>query len=166
MASVRNPDDIAALEQEGRGRIAPVLLDIGLDDSIERAAEIVRATAGRDGLLALVNSAAAGGRGSPMEYVSREVLESAFGVTTFGTFVLTRALIPMIRHAGGRIVNVGAGRLPLPLLGSGLLDGTPDHGALPRCHRGPDDRAVDSGSVAPGDLGVSGRNWRQAHKGA
>ena len=50
----------------------------------------------------------------------REALERSFGVTAFGTFLLIRALMPMIRQARGRIVNVGAGRLPLPLLGPGF----------------------------------------------
>ncbi len=58
--------------------------------------------------------------GFPIEYLTREALERSFGVTTFGTFLLIRALMPMIRQARGRIVNVGAGRVPLPLLGPGF----------------------------------------------
>lgn len=118
-AAVRNPDDVAALEREGQGRVTPVVLDLALDDAIERAADTVRTTVGGDGLFALVNNAAAAGGGSPMEYVNRESLEASFGVTTFGTFLLIRALMPMIRQARGRVVNVGVGRLPLPLLGPG-----------------------------------------------
>lgn len=118
-AGVRNPDDVAGLLGED-GAVTPVLLDLGLDDSIERAARTVRETVGSDGLFALVNCAAGGGGGSPMEYASRQTLESAFDVTTFGTFLLTRALLPMIRPARGRIVNVGAGRLALPLVGPGF----------------------------------------------
>ena len=120
LAAVRNPEDRLALEREHRDRLTPILLDISRDDSIECAAETVRATVGGNGLFALVNNAAAVGPGSPMEYVTREALERAFGVTAFGTFLLIRALVPMIRQARGRIVNVGAGRLPLPLLGPGF----------------------------------------------
>lgn len=120
MAGLRNFNDVAALEREGAGRVTPVVLDTSLDDSIERATETVRSTVGRDGLFALVNNAAGVGNWSPVEYASREVLESAFSVTTFGTFLLTRAFMPMIRQARGRIVNVGAGRLGLPLLGPGF----------------------------------------------
>lgn len=120
LAGVRAPEDAAAIERESGGRLTPLVLDISRDDSIERAAATVRATVGSDGLFALVNNAAAHGRGSPMEYVTRQDLETAFGVTAFGTVLLTRALAPVIRQAKGRIVNIGAGRLPLPLLGPGF----------------------------------------------
>ena len=119
LAGMRNPDDSAGLEQGGKGRVIPIILDISRDDSIECAAERVRSIVGADGLSALVNNAAATSPGSPMECVTRNALEHAFGVTTFGTFLLIRALLPTIRQASGRIVNVGAGRLPLPLLGPG-----------------------------------------------
>ena len=120
LAGVRNPDDGAALEREGNGRISTLVLDIGRDDSIAGAAETVRESVGGNGLYALVNNAAASGRGIPLEYVTREDLERAFDVTAIGTFLLIRALVPMIRQAKGRIVNVGAGRLALPLLGPGF----------------------------------------------
>ena len=120
LAGVRNPDDVEAIARDARSRVTPIVLDISREDSIERAAETVRSTVGREGLFALVNSAADTSRGSPMEYVSRETLERAFGVAAFGTFSLIRALLPMLRLARGRIVNVGAGRLPLPLLGPGF----------------------------------------------
>jgi NAD(P)-dependent dehydrogenase (short-subunit alcohol dehydrogenase family) len=120
LAGVRDPDDGGALERESGGRITPIVLDLSRDDSIERAAETVRATVGGNGLFALVNNAASAGRGVPMEYVTREDLERAFSVTTFGSFLLTRGLVPMIRQARGRIVNLGAGRLALPLMGPGF----------------------------------------------
>jgi NAD(P)-dependent dehydrogenase (short-subunit alcohol dehydrogenase family) len=119
LAGVRDPEDSTELERRGRGRVIPIILDISRDDSIECAADRVRSIVGEDGLSALVNNAAASGPGSPMECVTRDTLERIFGVTTFGTFLLIRALLPMILQAGGRIVNVGAGRLPLPLLGPG-----------------------------------------------
>ena len=120
LAGVRNPADGAAIEKESEGRATSIVLDISRDDSIEQAAEIVRATVGSSGLFGLVNNAAGGGYETPMEYVTREALEGSFGVTAFGTLLTTRALMPMIRQAGGRVVNVGAGRIPLPLMGTGF----------------------------------------------
>lgn len=119
-AGVRRPEDAEAIEKAGAGRIVAVLLDLTIDESIERAAESVRARVGGDGLFGLVNNAAAGGRGCPLEYVTREDLEGAFEVAPFGAFLLIRSLAPALRRARGRIVNVGAGRLPLPLLGAGF----------------------------------------------
>ncbi len=43
LAAVRNPEDRVALEREGRDRVTPILLDISRDDSIQCAAETVRA---------------------------------------------------------------------------------------------------------------------------
>jgi NAD(P)-dependent dehydrogenase (short-subunit alcohol dehydrogenase family) len=119
-AGVRNAEDGHGLEEESGGLVTTLVLDIAQDASIARAAETVRAAVGSEGLFALVNNASGGGRQSPMEYVTREALEGVFGVTAFGTLLTTRALLPMIRQARGRVVNVGAGRLPLPLLGPGF----------------------------------------------
>jgi 11-cis-retinol dehydrogenase len=121
LAGVRNSDDGEALEREAAGAgHEPRSRHQPGGHSIKRAAEILRATVGGDGLFALVNNAAGGGRGSPMAEVTRAALEGAFGVTAFGTVLTTRALLPIIWQARGRIVNVGAGRLPLPFLGPGF----------------------------------------------
>ena len=117
IAGVRNSDDGARLEREARGQLTSTILDIGCDESIANAAALVRDLVGDRGLFGLVNNAAAPARSGPMEYVTREDLESAFRVTAFGTILTTHALLPLLKAAGGRVVNVGAGRLPLPLLG-------------------------------------------------
>ena len=118
IAGVRNPEDGARLESEAKGRLISTILDISRDESIENAAEAIREMVGDRGLFGLVNNAASAGRGSPIEYVTRADLEAAFQVTAFGTVLTIRALLPLLKAAGGRIVNVGAGRLPLPLLGA------------------------------------------------
>jgi NAD(P)-dependent dehydrogenase (short-subunit alcohol dehydrogenase family) len=120
IAGVRNPEDGARLEGEAKGRLTSTILDIGHDESIQDAAEAIRRMVGPSGLFGLVNNAAGAGRGLPMEYVTREDIEAAFQVTAFGTVLTTRALLPLLLARGGRIVNVGAGRLPMPLLGAGF----------------------------------------------
>lgn len=120
LAAVRRAEDCTLLEKAHPGRIAPIILDLHEDDSIERAAEEVRARVGSSGLHALVNNAAAAGGWRPMQFATRASLEYSFRVTAVGPALLTRALIPLLERAGGRIVNVGAGRLPLPLLGPGF----------------------------------------------
>lgn len=117
LAGVRRAADGPALEREGGGRVRSVLLDLASDDSIARAAQHVGEAVGDQGLHALVNNAAAAGGSGPLEYASREDLERAFGVTAIGTLLVTRAFLPLIRRAPGRIVNVGAGRMAMPLLG-------------------------------------------------
>jgi len=46
LAGVREAGDSTELEQAGRGRVIPIVLDISRDDSIERAAERVRSIVG------------------------------------------------------------------------------------------------------------------------
>jgi len=119
IAGVRRPEDGARLEREARERVSSLILDIGRNESIEDAARVVREMVGDRGLFGLVNNAAAAGHGGPMEYVTRGDLEAAFRVTAFGTVLTTRALLPLLKAGGGRVVNVGAGRLAMPLLGAG-----------------------------------------------
>jgi NAD(P)-dependent dehydrogenase (short-subunit alcohol dehydrogenase family) len=120
IAGVRDPDDGARLEGEARGRLVSTALDIGRDESIESAAAAIREIVGDHGLFGLVNNAAAAGRGGPLEHATREDLEATFRVTAFGTVLAIRAFLPLLKAARGRVVNVGAGRLPMPLLGVGF----------------------------------------------
>jgi NAD(P)-dependent dehydrogenase (short-subunit alcohol dehydrogenase family) len=120
IAGVRDPEDGARLEREAKGVLSTVILDIASDESIAHAAEVTRRIVGAGGLFGLVNNAAGAGRGTPLEYVTRADLEAAFQVTAFGTMLTTRAVLPLLKAAGGRVINVGAGRLALPLLGAGF----------------------------------------------
>jgi NAD(P)-dependent dehydrogenase (short-subunit alcohol dehydrogenase family) len=120
IAGVRRPEDGVPLAHAAEGRLSSILLDVSRDESIAAAAAAIQERVGDRGLFGLVNNAAGMGRGMPMEYVTRDDLEAAFQVTAFGTVLVTRALLPLLRMAGGRIVNVGAGRLALPLLGAGF----------------------------------------------
>lgn len=117
LAGVRRAEDGAAIEREAPGEVHGLVLDLASASSIARAAQRVEEVVGVDGLHALVNNAAAPGDAVPLEHVSLEDLERSFAVTAVGTLLLTRSLLPWVRRARGRIVNVGAGRIAMPLLG-------------------------------------------------
>jgi NAD(P)-dependent dehydrogenase (short-subunit alcohol dehydrogenase family) len=55
-----------------------------------------------------------------MEYFSREKWVEQYDVNLFGTIALTRAMLPFIRMAEGRIINIGAvgGGVMLPFFGA------------------------------------------------
>jgi NAD(P)-dependent dehydrogenase (short-subunit alcohol dehydrogenase family) len=114
--TVRSADDAARLENESDGSVRAVRLDLGDDASIQDATHRL-VSLGVEGLNGLVNVAAADGRSIPLECVTRADLDVHFGVTVIGTAVLTASMIPLLRSRRGRIVNVGAGALPMPLLG-------------------------------------------------
>jgi hypothetical protein len=56
----------------------------------------------------------------PLEYVTREQLDQAFQVNFYGMVLTTRALLPLLHRAQGRIVSIGGGGaacLGFPLMG-------------------------------------------------
>jgi NAD(P)-dependent dehydrogenase (short-subunit alcohol dehydrogenase family) len=112
----------------GPGRVTPLALDVTDAAQIAAAAELVRertaagasASAGLSAgrLDALVNNAGIG-VGGPLELVSPEDLRMQFEVNVFGQMAVTRALLPAIRAARGRIALVSSigGRVSVPFNG-------------------------------------------------
>jgi NAD(P)-dependent dehydrogenase (short-subunit alcohol dehydrogenase family) len=117
-ATVRHATDASRLDRDSGGSVRPVQLDLTDPSTIRRAITGLR-TSGVAALQGLVNVAAPGGRAVPMEAVTQEDLEEQLGVTVTGTALLTAAAIPLLAAARGRIVNIGAGALAMPLLGAG-----------------------------------------------
>ena len=120
-AGIRKQQDGARLEEDGRGRIQSVLLDVTDDESIEIARRVVERAVGGSGLGGLVNNAGIGGFG-PLEHITRQELEQMFEVNVYGVVLTTKAFLPLLRRARGRVVNVGgggAGRVAIPLMGVG-----------------------------------------------
>jgi len=113
-AGVRRPEDAEAVRAEN---ITPVLLDVTNAESISSAVAAI----GDGPLDGLVNNAGVAITG-PLELVSIDAWRKQFDVNVFGMVAVTQALLPMLRQAKGRIVNVGsvAGRCALP--GSGAYD--------------------------------------------
>lgn len=104
-ATVRHRDDLVALMQIGRGLIEPLLMDVTDEKTVVAAVETVRQRAGR--LDALVNNAGIAIAG-PLETISTDELRDLFEVNVLGLHRVTRAALPMLRAAKGRIVNVSS----------------------------------------------------------
>lgn len=94
-------------------------LDIANEDSIAALAETVRVRAGGRGLVGLINLAGMIVEG-PLELVRPADLQRQFAVNAIGPAAITRALLPFLRLARGRVVNVGAitARVPVPFFGA------------------------------------------------
>ena len=117
-AQVRKDAAAEALAREGGARLRPLRLDVTEADSIATAAEQVAKETGGAGLAGLVNNAGIA-VAFPMELLSLERLREQLEVNLVGTLATTQALLPLLREATGRIVNVGsaASRVTLPFLG-------------------------------------------------
>jgi NAD(P)-dependent dehydrogenase (short-subunit alcohol dehydrogenase family) len=115
LAGVRKPADGESLRSAGGERMLPLELDVTDRTQIESAAERVAEIA-PGGLNALVNNAGIG-IGGPLELISEASLRAQFDVNVFGQVAVTRALLPALRRARGRIVIVSSvgGRVALPL---------------------------------------------------
>ena len=112
LATARKPVDLDALRAAG---LEPIPLDLADPDSVQAAARLVLdATAAR--LDALVNNAGYCQAGA-IEDLTRDALRSQFETNLFGVHDLTRALLPALAVARGRIVNVSSvfGRIAVPM---------------------------------------------------
>lgn len=104
LATVRQPQDVAALEAEG---LESFVIDLDSSDSIRAGiAETLRRCNGQ--LLGLINN---GGYGQPgaVEDLSRAALRAQFETIVFGWQELTNGLMPAFRARGhGRIVQISS----------------------------------------------------------
>lgn len=117
-AGVRKDIDADALRAESSARLTPVLLDVTAADHIAAAVATVGECVGQAGLAGLVNNAGIAHPG-PLEFMPVDRLREQLEVNVIGVHATTQAFLPLIRRAGGRIVNVGSdsGRVALPLIG-------------------------------------------------
>ena len=110
-AGVRRDDDAQRLAGLG---LQPLKLDVTDPDSIAAAATSI---SGRP-VAALVNNAGIA-VSAPLELVPIDQLRNQMEINFIGQVAVTQALLPALRSARGRIVNVSSigGRIALPLAG-------------------------------------------------
>jgi NAD(P)-dependent dehydrogenase (short-subunit alcohol dehydrogenase family) len=105
-AGVRRARDADILTTRSGGRITPLLLDVTSAQDVEAAVGLVaQQTGGR--LDALVNNAGIAFSG-PLEMTPQADLQMLMDVNVMGTCAMTRACLPMLRAAKGRIVNISS----------------------------------------------------------
>jgi NAD(P)-dependent dehydrogenase (short-subunit alcohol dehydrogenase family) len=114
-AGVRRPEDG---ERIAGARIEPVMLEVTDDASVASAADSVRSAVGNSGLAGLVNNAGIGA-GGPIEFIPLEDFQRTLDVNVMGVVRTTQAMLPLLRPARGRVVNISSigGRVALPAVG-------------------------------------------------
>lgn len=117
-AGVRREEDAERLRTTMPVGVEPVRVDVTDAGSVAAAAEQVDAAVGAGGLAGLVNNAGVA-VSAPLEYLPPDELRRQLDVNVVGQHAVTQAMLPMIRRARGRIVNMGSigGRVALPFLG-------------------------------------------------
>jgi NAD(P)-dependent dehydrogenase (short-subunit alcohol dehydrogenase family) len=116
LAGVRREEDVQALAGEG---VEPAILDITEGDHLAAIAERIANDAAGRRLGALVNNAGIAVN-APFEAIPMQEWRRQFEVNFFGHVAITRALLPALLAAGGRVVNVSSigGRVVGPMFGA------------------------------------------------
>lgn len=102
-AGVRRDADAESLRAAASGRLVPLTLDVTDAGQIAAAASAIEA-AGIP-LAGLVNNAGIAAA-APLEFVPIDDLRHQLEVNVVGQVAVTQAVLPMLRSARGRIVNV------------------------------------------------------------
>lgn len=120
-AGVRKDEDAAGLRREFGDKVTPLILDVTDSKTIADAAERVNRELAEGGLDALVNVAGVGVI-RPVEYATDDDMRKIFEINVFGQIAVTQALLPLLRRAQGRIVNIGSVGAHIGLPFGGLLN--------------------------------------------
>lgn len=117
-AGVRTEAAGQRLREKSSSLLTPVMLDVTDAASISAAATKIKDQTGDHGLAGLVNNAGIGVSG-PLEILPIAELRRQFEVNVIGQIAVTQAVLPLLRIAKGRIVNIGSsnGALSSPYLG-------------------------------------------------
>jgi NAD(P)-dependent dehydrogenase (short-subunit alcohol dehydrogenase family) len=115
-AGVRKQEDARGLGERGSGRLVAVFLDVTDQGQVDAVASQIAGDAG--GLDGVVNNAGIA-RGGPLEYLPLAEWREQLEVNVVGQVAVTKAVLPLIRSAGGRIVFIGSigGRIATMMLG-------------------------------------------------
>jgi NAD(P)-dependent dehydrogenase (short-subunit alcohol dehydrogenase family) len=114
-AGVRTEADSRRLESLHEN-VRPLYLDVRKQNDIASAARAIEDS--RLTLHGVVNNAGVAVAG-PLEYVPLDDLRKQFDVNVFGAIAVTQAMLPLLRHAKGRVVFMSSvsGQIAPPFLG-------------------------------------------------
>ncbi|MEO8095603.1 MAG: SDR family oxidoreductase [Pseudolysinimonas sp.] len=104
-AGVRRKADGEALVAEKAGDVVPVIVDVTDPKQIASAARTIGEHVGTRGLDALVNNAGVA-VALPLEFVPIEEFRHQLDVNVVGPLAVTQSVLPLLRTAKGRIVNI------------------------------------------------------------
>jgi len=118
-AGVRRAEDGEALARSTSARLRVLLLDVTDPDSIAAASRTLTEALPEAGLAGLVNNAGISVAG-PLELLPLAEVRTQFEVNVIGALAVTQAVLPLLRRARGRIVNISsiAGLAATPFLGA------------------------------------------------
>ena len=118
-AGVRRKEDGEALARSSSARLRVLMLDVTDPASIAAAGQTLMEAMPEAGLSGLINNAGISVAG-PLELLPLSEVRTQFEVNVIGALAVTQTLLPLLRRAKGRIVNISsiAGLAATPFLGA------------------------------------------------
>ncbi|KAL7989764.1 hypothetical protein Chor_012430 [Crotalus horridus] len=107
------------LERLTSDRLKTTLLDVTSSESIEAATAWVKECVGNKGLWGLVNNAGIVHPASPNEWLTKEDYMKVLNVNLIGLIDVTLHMLPLVKKARGRVVNVSSIMGRLSTIGGG-----------------------------------------------
>ncbi|XP_004601677.1 short-chain dehydrogenase/reductase family 9C member 7 [Sorex araneus] len=119
LAACYTEEGAQKLQQETSYQLQTTLLDVTKTESIRAAGQWVRDQVGEQGLWALVNNAGVGLPSGPNEWLTKEDFVKVINVNLVGLIEVTLQMLPMIKKARGRVVNMSSSGGIVALIGGG-----------------------------------------------
>uniref|UniRef100_K7F658 Retinol dehydrogenase 16 n=1 Tax=Pelodiscus sinensis TaxID=13735 RepID=K7F658_PELSI len=113
LAACLTPQGAEKLRQATSERLQTVILDVTRSDSIAAVAAWVKVQVGDKGLWGLVNNAGVVHPVAPNEWLTKDDFVSVLNVNLLGLIEVTLSLLPLVKRARGRVINMASilGRL-------------------------------------------------------
>lgn len=96
------------LKKSCSSKMSTVHLDVRKQESIDKAAAFIKELVGQKGLWALVNNAGVSIPSAPCDWLTLEDYRSMLSVNLDGVIGVTLSVLPLIKKARGRVVNVAS----------------------------------------------------------
>ncbi|XP_076410189.1 retinol dehydrogenase 16 [Peromyscus maniculatus bairdii] len=107
------------LRSKTSDRLETVILDVTKTESVVAATQWVKEHVGNRGLWGLVNNAGISISSVPNEWLKKEDFANVLDVNLLGMIEVTLSMLPLVRKARGRVVNVSSIMGRVSLLGGG-----------------------------------------------
>ncbi|KAM6935012.1 dehydrogenase/reductase SDR family member 9 [Xenentodon cancila] len=96
------------LRKSSSDRLTTVSLDVTNSESVSKVAASIKTLVGQKGLWAVVNNAGVATPSAPTDWLTIEDYKSMLAVNLNGVIDVTLSVLPLIKKATGRVVNVAS----------------------------------------------------------
>ncbi|EDM16444.1 orphan short chain dehydrogenase/reductase, partial [Rattus norvegicus] len=119
LAACLTEEGAQKLLQDTSYQLQIFLLDVTKSESVKAAAQWVRDQVGEQGLWALVNNAGVGLPSGPNEWLTKEDFVKVININLVGLIDVTLNMLPMLKKARGRVVNMSSSGGRVAVIGGG-----------------------------------------------